>query len=131
MTDRELMLIAVSARENSYSPYSGYKVGAALLTLDGEVFTGCNIENSAFTPTVCAERVAVFKAISCGKKNFEKIAVVGGNENLSATCTPCGVCRQVLAEFSDKITILTGTPDNIKSYTLNELLPYSFGKTEL
>lgn len=130
MTDKELMEIAVSARKNSYSPYSGYKVGAALLTVDGEVFTGCNVENSAFTPTVCAERVAIFKAISCGKKQFEKIAIVGGKEELSFCCTPCGVCRQVIAEFSDQIDILVGTPDNIKTYALKDLLPYSFGGKE-
>ena len=102
MTNKELYLQAVKAMENSYSPYSGCKVGAALLTASGKVFIGTNIENAAFSPTVCAERVAVFKAISEGEKNFLKIAVAGGkNGEVNGIFAPCGVCRQALAEFCD------------------------------
>lgn len=103
MTDRELIFLALSARGNAYAPYSGFGVGAALLCRDGSVFTGCNIENAAFTPTICAERTAFFKAISAGKREFDRIAICGcriGGEP-EAVCTPCGVCRQVMAEFCD------------------------------
>ena len=103
MTDLELMQYAVKAREKSYSPYSNFKVGAALLGKSGKVYLGCNIENAAYTPTNCAERTAVFKAVSEGEKEFTAIAIVGGKgEQLASFCAPCGVCRQVLAEFCDK-----------------------------
>ncbi|MBO4265445.1 MAG: cytidine deaminase [Clostridia bacterium] len=133
MSDYELMKLAESAREKSYSPYSGYSVGAALLCRDGCVYTGCNIECSTFSPTNCAERTAIFKAVSEGKRDFEKIAVCGGRHNeQSRECTPCGVCRQVMCEFcTPDFKILLGTSDDIRTYTLAELLPFSFSKEEL
>ena len=129
MTDKELFYLAVDAMKNSYSPYSDCKVGAALLCKNGKVFTGTNIENAAFGPTVCAERVAVFKAVSEGEKEFEKIAVVGGkNGVINGIFAPCGVCRQVLREFcDDDFEILLGeTEDSFKKVTLKDLLPLSF-----
>ena len=133
MTDREkreLCLRAVSATENSYSPYSGFKVGAALLCSDGSVYVGCNIENSAYSPTVCAERVAVFKAVSEGKKDFTAIAVAGGHGgNITGRITPCGVCRQVLAEFAggDLVVLAVKSCDGeYDEFALGELLPHSF-----
>ena len=133
MTDLELMQLAVKAREMSYSPYSNFKVGAALLGKSGKVYTGCNVENAAYSPTNCAERTAVFKAVSEGERSFEKIAIVGGMaETIADFCAPCGVCRQVLAEFCDKDFIFVlGNPDNIKTYTFEEVLPLSFGKDDL
>lgn len=133
MTDKELMTLAMEARKASYSPYSGFRVGAALLGRSGKVYLGCNIENAAYTPTNCAERTAVFKAVSEGEREFDAIAVVGGKgEELSALCAPCGVCRQVLVEFCDKdFRVLLGNPDDIKAYTLAEILPLSFGKSDL
>jgi cytidine deaminase len=129
MTDKELYNLAKEAMKNSYSPYSGCKVGAALLTTNGKIFTGTNVENAAFGPTVCAERVAVFKAISEGERNFSKIAVVGGKGGvIDGIFAPCGVCRQVLREFcDDDFTLLLGeTPDTFKTVTLKDLLPLSF-----
>ena len=128
MNDLKLISYAISAMQNSYNKYSNFAVGAALLCNDGTVFTGCNIENSAFSATVCAERTAFFKAISDGKRGFEKIAIVGGkNKNIEKPCMPCGVCRQVMSEFCDKnfciITLKDGVP---QSHTLNELLPHAF-----
>lgn len=133
MTDRELMALAVQARKASYSPYSNFKVGAALLAKSGKTYLGCNIENAAYTPTNCAERTAVFKAVSEGEREFAAIAIVGGSgEEPAEFCAPCGVCRQVLAEFCEKdFKILLGTPDDFKAYTLAELLPFSFGKSDL
>lgn len=127
MTDRELMLYAVRARKNAYVPYSGYRVGAALLTKSGKVYTGCNIENASFGATMCAERVAFFKALSEGEEDFVKIAVVGGKQELSDGCVPCGLCRQVMTEFCDsEFVILLGTPDDITPYSLETLMPLSF-----
>ena len=129
MTDKELYELAKKAMENSYSPYSDCKVGAALLCENGKVFTGTNIENAAFGPTVCAERVAVFKAISEGKEEFSKIAVVGGKGGvINGIFAPCGVCRQVLREFcDDDFEILLGeTEDSFKKVTLKDLFPLSF-----
>ena len=103
MTSKELINKALEAMNMSYSPYSDFKVGAALLCDDGTVYTGCNIENSAFSPTCCAERVAIFKAISEGNNKFSAIAVVGGKQGrIEGFCSPCGVCRQVMAEFCGK-----------------------------
>ena len=130
----ELIKNAVKARENSYAPYSKYKVGAALLTKSGKVYLGCNVENASYTPTICAERNAFFKAISEGEREFEMIAIVGGKEGeeLSTNCTPCGVCRQVMTEFCSKdFLVILGTPEKYKVYRLEELMPYSFTKTEL
>ena len=133
MTDLELMQQAVKAREYSYSPYSGFRVGAALLTKSGKVYLGCNVENAAYSPTNCAERTAVFKAVSEGEKEFSAIAIVGGKgDELAPFCAPCGVCRQVLAEFCDKdFRLVLGTPKSFTVYDFNSILPYSFGKNDL
>ena len=129
MTDKELVIEAINAMKNSYSPYSDFKVGAALLTANGKVYTGCNIENVAFGPSICAERVAFFKAISEGEKNFSKIAVVGGKNGIISSATPpCGVCRQVMREFcSDDFEILiVRENENYDKVLLKDLLPQSF-----
>ncbi len=129
MTDKELYASAKEAMNYSYSPYSDCKVGAALLCKNGKVFTGTNIENAAFGPTVCAERVAVFKAVSEGEREFSKIAVVGGKGGIiNGIFAPCGVCRQVLREFcQDDFEILLGErEDSFKKVTLKDLLPLSF-----
>ena len=133
MLDKELLQLAIEARKNSYSPYSGFRVGAALLGKSGKVYSGCNVENAAYSPTNCAERTAVFKAVSEGEREFPAIAIVGGKgETLADLCAPCGVCRQVLAEFCDgDFRIVLGTPENIQVFTLAELLPLSFGKGDL
>ena len=133
MTNGELIALAVEARKQSYSPYSGFRVGAALLGKSGKVYLGCNVENAAYTPTNCAERTAVFKAVSEGEREFSATAIVGGmGEAMSDFCAPCGICRQVLAEFCDgDFPVVLGTPKNYKAYTLAELLPFSFGKSDL
>lgn len=136
MDEKKLFREAVRARENSYCPYSGYAVGAALLAKDGRVFIGCNIENASYTPTVCAERCAVFKAVSEGVREFTAIAIVGGPvgaEELSVAY-PCGVCRQVLSEFCDTASfrvIVGRSEEELQDYTLEELLPHSFDKSQL
>jgi len=125
---KELCRLAVEAQKSAYAPYSGFKVGAALVTESGKIFTGCNIENAAFSPTVCAERVAFFKAVSEGEKEFKAIAVAGGD--LVKSVTPCGVCRQVMSEFCTSDFEILAVKDgggSFDSYTLNELLPHSFG----
>lgn len=102
MTNEELCSLAVNVMSNAYVPYSNYRVGAALLTKSGKIYTGCNIENASYSPTVCAERTAIFKAVSEGEREFVKIAVAGGkNGEISGEFPPCGVCRQVMAEFCD------------------------------
>ena len=128
MNDLTLIKMAGDAREKSYSPYSGFRVGAALLCDDGTVFCGTNIENGAFSATVCAERTAFFKAVSEGYKKFKKIAIVGGKvKDISTSCYPCGVCRQVMSEFCDgDFEIITVNNGDIERITLNELLPHSF-----
>ena len=133
MTDLELMQSAVLARKASYSPYSKFKVGAALLATSGKVYLGCNIENAAYTPTNCAERTAIFKAVSEGEREFSAIAIVGGmGEEMAEFCAPCGICRQVLAEFCEgDFPVVLGTPEKYQVYTLAELLPFSFGKSDL
>ena len=134
MTDIELIKKAKKAAENSYSPYSGYTVGAALLSKDGKVFIGCNIENAAYSPTNCAERTAVFKAVSEGVREFEKIAVVGGYRlDFKDYFAPCGVCRQVLREFCDEdfIILLGKNANEYKRLTLKELLPFSFSNESM
>lgn len=134
MTDKELCRLAVEAREKAYAPYSGYRVGAALITKSGEVYLGSNIENAAYTPTVCAERTAFFKAVSEGETEFFAIAVAGGNgDKVGGAFPPCGVCRQVMAEFCDgdfKILTVTGD-DTFEEYTLTELLPLAFSPKNL
>lgn len=129
MDNKELIQLAINAAKNSYSPYSNYKVGAALLTKNGKVYLGTNIENSTYSATNCAERTAIFKAISEGEKEFEKIAIVGGqNGDFTDFCAPCGTCRQVINEFCDKnFKIILGTKDlEYKEYTIEELLPLAF-----
>ena len=133
MKSSELLTLAKKARESSYSPYSNFSVGAALLTRDGRVFLGCNIENASFTPTCCAERVAIFKAISAGVRDFEAIAVVGARDGREAPlCSPCGVCRQVLSEFCDESfrVILADGEDAPVELTMGELLPRRFTLNE-
>lgn len=133
----ELILEAFEARKAAYTPYSKFKVGAALLTKDGQIIRGCNIENAAYGPTNCAERTAFFKAISEGIMDFAKIAIVGGNEeetdDLSGYAFPCGVCRQVMREFcSDDFEIIIAKNDkDYKVYSLAELLPEGFGPENL
>ncbi len=131
---------ALKARESSYCPYSGFAVGAALLAADGRVYTGCNIENAAFGPSVCAERVAVFKAVSEGVRGFKALAVAGGpaGKPASSLCTPCGVCRQVLTEFCAPsfpvvcaFTDEEGAKTEWRIMSLGELLPESFGPGNL
>ena len=128
---KELMKQAIEARENAYCPYSGFAVGAALLCEDGTVYTGCNIENASYSPTNCAERTAFFKAVSEGKKNFLAIAIAGGGKEAEVleTCYPCGVCRQVMAEFCDagQFDVICGASDEeFEVISLGELLPKTF-----
>ena len=134
MSDKELIALADKAREKSYCPYSGYSVGAALLTKGGKVYTGANIENASFTPTVCAERVAIFTALHAGEREFAAIAVVGGPADRSAEklFTPCGVCRQVLSEFcKPDMRVLIGAENETLTTTLGELMPFGFGKESM
>lgn len=131
VTDHMLIEAALKARQMSYSPYSQFQVGAALLTMDGRIFTGCNIENSAYSPGNCAERTAVFKAVSEGFRDFTAIAIVGGPKGkvLTEYCTPCGVCRQVLSEFVDMKqfkVLMAKAPDDYIEMTMEELLPGAF-----
>ena len=135
MTPEELIQLAKEARAHSYTPYSGFSVGAALLCADGTVYQGCNIENAAFGPTVCAERVAVFKAVYDGQRDFAAIAVAGGKagEEVSGLFPPCGVCRQVLREFCDLDFPLYLAKENneFETHTLGEMLPYSFSNCDM
>ncbi len=125
---------ALRTRSRAYVPVTGFKVGAALLTKNNKIFTGCNIENAALTPTNCAERTAFFKAVSEGERAFEAIAVAGGyGDTPEEYCPPCGVCRQVMAEFCSPefIIIAARSEDDYKTYTLGELLPAAFGPGNL
>lgn len=134
MTYSDLLSQAIEAMSKSYSPYSDCKVGAALLTKSGKVYTGTNIENAAFSPTVCAERVAFFKAISEGETEFSAIAVVGGkNGKINGIFAPCGVCRQVMREFcNNDFKIIMGINEaEYKTITLSELLPISFSPKDV
>ncbi|MDD4850175.1 MAG: cytidine deaminase [Gemmiger sp.] len=135
MTDRALIDAAFAARERAYAPYSRFKVGAALLAADGRVFTGCNVENAGLTATSCAERTALFKAVSEGATAFTAIAVVGsmaGEQNTLVT-SPCGVCRQALFEFTGPAlrVIMAKSGDDYLVKTLGELLPLGFGPNNL
>ena len=125
MTREELKAAAVAMLDRSYSPYSHFPVGAALECSDGTVFTGCNIENAAYSPTICAERTAVAKAVSEGRRDFVRLVVAGRSRDF---CVPCGVCRQVLREFAPELELicLNGAGEE-KVFTLPELLPHSFG----
>ena len=134
MTPENLISFAIEAMKNAYAPYSGCRVGAALLCSDGTVYQGCNIENAAYSPTNCAERTAIFKAVSEGRRDFTAIAVCGGKDgNITGAFPPCGVCRQVLREFcGDDFTIyLAGKNGTYETCTLAQLLPYSFGAAAL
>lgn len=137
MDYKELVQSALEARKMAYTPYSKFKVGAALLTKEGKIYKGCNIENAAYTPSNCAERTAVFKAVSDGEYEFLAIAIVGGFENSEnlELCPPCGVCRQVLNEFVDAATfeVVLGTDnlENIQVLKLKDLLPLGFGPKNL
>ena len=129
MSDEKLMELALQAREGSYSPYSHFRVGAALLCADDSVYTGCNIENAAFTPGICAERTAIYKAVSEGKRAFTAIAIAGGPEGSAPALTaPCGVCRQVMREFceDDFKVYLVGKDGVYLERTLAQILPDSF-----
>ena len=129
MTPDKLMELAIDAMGHSYSPYSGYKVGAALLCADGTVYQGCNVENASYSPTICAERTAIFKAIYDGKRDFTAIAVCGGKDGkITGQFPPCGVCRQVMREFckNDFLIYLHNADGGIDSFTLADLLPQSF-----
>lgn len=128
MSNEELIKLAIEAREKAYAPYSHWKVGAVLLTTDSKIYKGCNIENSAHTSTTCAERTAFFTAIANGDMEFDKIAVVGGDEKegITGIVTPCGVCRQVMSEFCqpDKFKIICAkSPTEYVEYTLRQLIP--------
>ena len=135
MRDSTLIKKCLEARKSAYVPYSHFAVGAALLCADGKVYTGCNIENASFSPTVCAERTAFFKAVSEGVRQFAAIAIAGGPDGAEELdfCPPCGICRQVMEEFCgpDFRIILGNTSGELKCLTLAELLPYGFGPGEL
>lgn len=127
---------AIKAREMSYSPYSNFMVGSALLSKSGKIYSGCNIENVAFSPTICAERTAIFKAVSEGEYNFKAIAIVGGKKDKGIVdyCAPCGVCRQVLAEFCDNNSfkiILAKSDEDYRIYTLSEIFHLGFSKNDI
>lgn len=133
---KKLIEAALSARKSSYSPYSNYQVGAALLTEDGKLYTGCNIENAAYSPTNCAERTALFKAVSEGERNFRAIAIAGGakDKDITKYAYPCGVCRQVMIEFCKPDDFWIIAAKSIDEYTvksLAELLPDGFGAENL
>ncbi len=135
MDYKNLVKEALAAREMAYIPYSGFAVGAALLTKEGKIYRGCNIENAAFSPTNCAERTAFFKAVSEGEREFAAIAIVGGPEgNLPVDyCYPCGVCRQVMAEFcpDDFIVVIGKTEDDYRVHILSDILPFTFREPDL
>lgn len=130
MEDKELIELAYKAREKAYAPYSGFLVGAALCAESGKVYLGCNVENASYGACNCAERTAIFKAVSEGELKFSKIAVVGGrkNETRFQECFPCGICRQVMSEFCDPetFTVLLDHEGKIRSYKLEELMPLAF-----
>lgn len=135
MDTKTLIQEAIKVLPNSYVPYSHFHVAAALLCKDGTVYTGINIENAAYTPTICAERSAFVRAVNDGKRDFEAIAICGGKDGvISDYCPPCGVCRQVMREFCDPKTfriILPRSPEDYKEFTLEQLLPMGFGPENL
>lgn len=137
METKELIRKAFEGRKNAYAPYSNFKVGAALETKDGRVYTGCNVENAAYTPCNCAERTAFFKAVSEGVREFQRIAIVGGFEEgdkVDGFAAPCGVCRQVMMEFcvpEEFQIIVAKSEEEYKQFTLSELLPMGFGPNNL
>ena len=132
----ELLKMAYQARKNAYAPYSGFTVGAALLSKSGKIYTGCNIENASYGASNCAERTAFFKAVSEGEREFDAIAVAGGagEERECAACAPCGICRQVMTEFCNPETFqiyLDAGAGQVTSYLLKDLLPAGFGAGNL
>jgi len=134
MEYKNLAQAAIDAKEMSYSPYSKFRVGAALLTKSGNVYTGCNIESAAYSPTCCAERTALVKAVSEGEKEFAAIAVAGSAKGGEAQyCYPCGVCRQFLKEFAsdDMTVVIAKTADDYRVHTFEEILPHGFGPENL
>ena len=135
MKDYKLLIErAKAAQKNSYAPYSSFNVGAALLTKDGKIYTGCNIENASYSPTMCAERVAFFKAISAGEREFVAIAIVGANkdEQPSRIVPPCGVCRQVMSEFcGSDFMIVLGTRDKMELVPFADMMPFTFTASDL
>ena len=137
MDKKELVRLAIEARESSYSPYSNFRVGAALLTSGGKVYQGCNVENASYGAGICAERNAALRAVFEGEKRFAEIAVVGWHRDAKPEergyAFPCGICRQVMMEFCDPGTfeILLGTPEKYEIYTLKEILPLGFGSANL
>ena len=134
MNNKELVKSAFDAMQKAYAPYSCYKVGAALLSKSGTVYSGCNVENAAYGPTNCAERTAFFKAVSEGECEFAKIAIVGGKDGVVTDLfMPCGVCRQVMAEFCDGDfeVIVARSTDDFSVFTLSELLTYGFSKSNI
>ena len=134
MYKKDLFVLAKDAMKNSYAPYSNYNVGAALLTKKGSIYKGCNVENASYSLTNCAERTALFSAVANGEKEFEAICIVGGkNGEITDYAMPCGVCRQALSEFCDAdFKVFVGkNEDDIKEFTLGELLPCSFDKSKL
>lgn len=131
-----LIRAALAARKNAYAPYSGYRVGAALLCGDGEIVTGCNVENASYPVCSCAERTALFSAVAGGRRRFVAIAVVGGRQDesppLSGYAYPCGVCRQALSEFAPGLRVIAARSEtDYREYGLDELLPHSFGPSNL
>ncbi|MDD3204518.1 MAG: cytidine deaminase [Lachnospiraceae bacterium] len=135
MDNQSLIKAALEARENAYAPYSDFCVGAALLTKEGRVYKGCNIENASYTPTNCAERTAFFKAVSEGERTFAAIAIVGGAKGkVTGYAAPCGVCRQVMMEFCDPKTfriLVAVSEEEYVEHTLEEMLPMGFGPVNL
>ena len=135
ISDQDLIRLAMEAREYSYSPYSHFMVGAALLAKNGKVYQGCNIENAGYTPSNCAERTAFFKAVGEGVLEFETIAIVAGPKDGELIRTaPCGVCRQVMMEFCEYKTfrvLLAKSPEDYEEWTLEKLLPFGFGPKDL
>ena len=126
--ENKLIELAKNAQKKAYAPYSKFKVGAALLTKSGKIYTGANVENASYGLTCCAERIAIFKAVTEGETEFLKLVVVADTEE---PISPCGACRQVMAEFGNFEVILVGKNGNIKKTSVSELLPYSFGKENL
>ncbi len=123
LTDEQLIEEAKRASENAYAPYSGFKIGAALLSKSGNVYLGCNVENASYSLTICAERNAVFKAVAWGEREFEKIAIYANSDEFFP---PCGACRQVLSEFSSDMRIIMANHDRVETSSLDVLLPMQF-----
>lgn len=133
--EKELIKLALEARKNAYAPYSNYLVGASVLTESGRMYTGCNIENASYGATNCAERTAIFKAVSEGERSIKAICIAGGKrgEEPSSYAYPCGMCRQVISEFGNDETkiIVANSETDFKVYSLKEILPFAFTKENL